>query len=631
MWYQVYPEPFTTLGERDRAQLLARWMQLLNASQWLRASFYLLRETAWGFEFPRLAVYVRGPVDPRDYGFRAEPSEPPPRPRPVETTIAQGEVEAPSEEDEDKRRTRRVSMPALKLEDGSLSRVYVVTKLPAVLPEAAVSELYGVCTEVHMFFNRIEPREASRKLPRMIRRLEALLAMDPSNQELQRRVAKLRMLEQLQAEVASLFRFSVILVVRAGSERELVERCLDLENLAASRRIELYAPRFLQEPLYMLRRSFTTILKHWLVPRFITDTLSLQAFYPFVSEELMMPNGFLLGRNYDTGAPIILNPYGFHNYNVVVIGDSGSGKSMTAKVYIRRYREAYGHPVYIVDPEGEYSRVASALLPGVPVIDLGGGRPAGLDPVRLAKMEILDTRQAVAILREMYGIPKELEGTLVKLVMRSSSIFEVYREAGEELRRWLEKAVSLDRWVYEGQPPRGLKSGAVFDLSAVRDRETKVLAGALIASLLSRLLERHSLLVVDEGWMFSQYPAVMQLLAAVARLGRKRGVNFLFLTQRPQDVLASEHGRTIVENAAVVLLLRMGPVALDAVRDVLKLSDAEEVFLLDAKPGHGALRAENWRMRIYVMPTEEELRMFSTTPEAAASEAAATGLEEVEV
>jgi len=348
---------------------------------------------------------------------------------------------------------------------------------------------------------------------------------------------------------------------------------------------------------------------------------------------LVEPDYFLLGRNVDTGAPIILNPYGFHNYNIVVIGDSGSGKSMTAKVYIRRYREAYGHPVYIVDPEGEYSKIADMLLPGIPVIDMGGGRPAGLDPVMLAKMEVLDTRQAVAILREMYGIPKELEGMLVKLVMRSSSIFEVYNEAPEDLKRWLEKAVSLDRWVYEGQPPRGMRSGAVFDLSAVRDRETKVLVGALIASLLSQLLERRSLLVVDEGWLFAQYPAIMQLLTVVARLGRKRGVNFLFLTQRPQDVLASEYGRTIVENAAVVLLLRMGPVALEAVRDVLKLSDAEEVFLLDAQPGHGILRAENWRLKIYVMPTKEELELFSTTPTERREAETATGLvglEEVE-
>ncbi|OWJ55589.1 hypothetical protein Pdsh_02035 [Pyrodictium delaneyi] len=631
----MYPEPFTALGEKDRAKLLARWMSLLNASPWLHVAFYLLHEAAWGFEFPRFAIYVRTPVDPSDFGLRAEPSEPPRRPRPVETVVVRSDVPAPSDEDVDEAagpRTRRVLMPALRLEDGSYARVYVIAKLPAVLPEAVVSEFYGAATEVHMFFQRIEPREAARKLPGMIRRLEALLAMDPSNQELQRRIAKLRMLEQLQAEIASLFRFTAILVVRASSEEELVERSLDLESLAASRRIELYAPRYLQEPLYMLKRSFTTVFRHWLVPRLVTDTISLQAFYPFVSEELMMPGGFLLGRNADTGAPIILNPYGFHNYNVVVIGDSGSGKSMTAKVYIRRYREAYGHPVYIVDPEGEYSKIADVLLPGVPVIDLGGGRPAGLDPVMLAKMEVLDTRQAVAILREMYGIPKELEGTLVKLVMRSSSIFEVYREAGEELRRWLEKAVSLDRWVYEGQPPRGMRSGAVFDLSAVRDRETKVLAGALIASLLSRLLEKRSLLVVDEGWMFSQYPAVMQLLAAVARLGRKRGVNFLFLTQRPQDVLASEHGRTIVENAAVALLLRMNPVALDAVREVLKLSDQEEAFLLDARPGHGILRAENWRLRVYVMPSEEELQLFSTTPGAETGEPVGlTGLEEVEV
>jgi len=47
------------------------------------------------------------------------------------------------------------------------------------------------------------------------------------------------------------------------------------------------------------------------------------------------------------------------------------------------------------------------------------------------------------------------------------------------------------------------------------------------------------LLVVDEGWMFAQYPSLMAMFADIARRGRKRGVNFVFATQRPHDEAAA--------------------------------------------------------------------------------------------
>ena len=632
MWYHIIPEPFTALGERERAKLLARWMSLLNASPWLRVSFFLLEEEAWGFSFYRFGLFAKSPVDPSSFGFHAE-AEPPPRPLPLEKVVARGEVPAYSEEEEGRTRTRRVSMPAVRLEDGSLARAYVVTKLPAALPEAVVSEFYGLASEVHMFFNRIEPGEAGRKLPGLIRRLEALLAYDPSNTELQRRIARLRALEELQAETAALFRLSAILIVRAGNEQELVERCYDLESLAASRRIELYAPRSLQVPLYELRRSFTLLSRHWLVPRFVTDTFSLQAFYPFVSEELVHPDGVLLGRNVDTGAPVIVNPFAYDNYNWVIIGQSGKGKSMLTKVYLSRLRERYPYPPYIVDPEGEYARVVDRLAPGAAVVRLHG-KSAGLDPVRLAQSELITTKQAVAILRDVYGIPRELEGELTRLVRSSTSIFEVYDKASQKLKNYMENVVGADAWIYEGELPRGLRHGAVFDLSGIQDKDTKALVASLVSSLLSALLGRRSILVVDEGWLFMQYESLASLMADIARRGRKRGIHFVFISQKPGDVLENPHGRTVVTQAQVQILLGLDAAALDELVKVVPLSENEQSFLLDAPRGYALLRAGGYRLRVEVMISMDELEAFSTTPfseKPAHTAPEPAGLEEVEV
>ena len=133
--------------------------------------------------------------------------------------------------------------------------------------------------------------------------------------------------------------------------------------------------------------------------------------------------------------------------------------------------------------------------------------------------------------------------------------------------------------------------------------------------MLARRLRSKSLLVVDEGWMWAEYPALMSLLAETSRVGRKYGVNFLFLTQRPSDVLENPSGRTILEQSSTVLLLRLNEASLEAIREVYRLTDSEEQRLLEARPGEGVLRAGSWRLSIYVQPSRQELKLFSTRPQ----------------
>ncbi len=178
----MLPEPFTMLDDRERRVLLDRWMRLLNASRRLRVSFYLLSEQVMGFSFTRYGFYVESPVDPSSFGFRAEPATEPPRPRPVE---------------------RRPG--AVRLEDGSWAKVYVVYNLPAMLPEAAITAFYGIADEVHLFLEQLSPREARRRLKGWRARLEAVLADDPSNIEVRRRLEKLAELETMLMGYSRLF------------------------------------------------------------------------------------------------------------------------------------------------------------------------------------------------------------------------------------------------------------------------------------------------------------------------------------------------------------------------------------------------------------------------------------------
>jgi len=67
----------------------------------------------------------------------------------------------------------------------------------------------------------------------------------------------------------------------------------------------------------------------------------------------------LLGQNVETGSPVVYGYMMRSNYNVVLLASSGAGKSVTAKTILKRVTEKHpGTYAYVVDPQGEYERIA---------------------------------------------------------------------------------------------------------------------------------------------------------------------------------------------------------------------------------------------------------------------------------
>ena len=60
-------------------------------------------------------------------------------------------------------------------------------------------------------------------------------------------------------------------------------------------------------------------------------------------------------------------------------------------------------------------------------------------------------------------------------------------------------------------------------------------------------------------------------------------------------------------------MLRQEPEGHDACKEIYKLSDLEAEYLVNAPVASGILKAGRKRITMQVLPTEEELRAFSTT------------------
>lgn len=112
------------------------------------------------------------------------------------------------------------------------------------------------------------------------------------------------------------------------------------------------------------------------------DAHSLGAFIPFDVPEYFDKDGVYYGLHRINNQPIFYNRNKNTNYNALVLGSSGSGKSFFVKrdILLTRLR----HPkdnIYILDPDGEYTLITERL--GGEVVCLKPGNGIYLNPMDL--------------------------------------------------------------------------------------------------------------------------------------------------------------------------------------------------------------------------------------------------------
>ncbi|MEU9823308.1 TraG/VirB4 family ATPase [Pseudonocardia alni] len=103
----------------------------------------------------------------------------------------------------------------------------------------------------------------------------------------------------------------------------------------------------------------------------VLDTASLAAAFPFASPDLPPPTSpttVLYGQNLVSSSLVFWDRWACDNYNSVILGRSGAGKSYLVKLDLLRSLQTGVH-AQVVDPEDEYRRLADAV--GATTVRLG--------------------------------------------------------------------------------------------------------------------------------------------------------------------------------------------------------------------------------------------------------------------
>jgi hypothetical protein len=275
-----------------------------------------------------------------------------------------------------------------------------------------------------------------------------------------------RELQSLIGGQAKLMKFWVWITYFGKDKTELKEKYNQIRDIARSRLFDVDVPRFYQHVLYNFRTevNFFFPFMNSIAPKYTDSITASWALYPLISEDLLDEDGIFVGFS-DSGSPVLLNPYMRNNYNIIILGETGSGKSMTAKILLKRMKEKYGIKIWGIDPENEYVKIAKML--GLKAVVVRKGQVLGLDPFKLSKTEteegkLLDVEDIAELLADFY-LPDNIAlrnrlRMYVSDYADSSSIFEFLENIKNdtELYNYLRlRAVEAppDKYIYDGIPP----------------------------------------------------------------------------------------------------------------------------------------------------------------------------------
>ncbi|MEO3993825.1 MAG: DUF87 domain-containing protein [Desulfurococcaceae archaeon TW002] len=594
-WFKLEGVSFTILSDVERDSVLKEWEALISS---VKSGVVLARRRVEKFKYGNydflvgftdfylgIAEHLRASVP----YFRATEAGPPSRPK------VRG----------------LAGIKTLYLSNKSYARVLVAYRYSSILPESFLYSLFSDVWEIALVFKSVPRSRALSLVESAIKRKSAI----ESPVEVVHEINALRELGERVLRGSDLVEFYLLVILKAPELRILNEAEVRVRTLLKGFGVETETPP-IQRELYEFRLCGILAC----VEKTYTDTTSLKPLFFLVDEEMHDAGGVFLGFS-GSSSPVMLDLWSKPNLNFVVLGVTGSGKSMSVKLYLKRLKERVEEVTYVgVDPESEYTRVARHIKAAP--LEISENQELGLDPIKLLQSGYLDIGQVSDVLSEVYAIPKKLQGILRKELFVKGDVVSDIEEfvatlRDPVLRRLLEGAVAPpDIHVFRGAPPK-LSGNVVFGLKSLRSKRLKILISTLISTYAyNTLLTRtpgKSVFFVDEAWLFMETPSILGLFENLARRGRKHGVVFMYVTQRAEDLARSPQGRTILEQSATVLLMRQEPEGRDACRKIYKLSEAEADYLTQAPVGSGILKAGRKRITIQVVPTPEELEVFSTS------------------
>jgi hypothetical protein len=475
-----------------------------------------------------------------------------------------------------------------------------------------------------------------------------------------------RLMSELASGGERLFEVSFLLVLRAPSKAALNERTDRILALLQTIFLDAVAHPVTFEHAQAFR-SFLPECHDELGRTITLDASSVATMFPFMSNALTMPGGAFLGLT-GTGEPVLLDPWNaaLENPHAFVGGVTGGGKSYLGKLWLERsllVNGANGERYAVIDPDGEYLKLATAL--GGNVVRIAPGSPHHLNPfdlippgcdlsTYLAGVQHIDRlAEKIQDLHSLLDLMLADAGTALSArekALLDRALYETYRRA----------SISADPHTHFHQPPllrdlaEVLRGGVCgpdeFDLGLRLSRYTEGSLAGLFSSQTNVELDTHLLiwdtrdmrgdmrpigifliadaiwtqaiyqshirrcLSIDEAASLIEHPEGGRFLANLSRRARKRYLRLVIMTQSPDAFVEDQYGSVVASNAAIKILKKQDRTSIKAVAARFGLTSGEEQRLLMFGVQEALLFAGDRRVLMTVQASPQEHAIITTNP-----------------
>lgn len=370
--------------------------------------------------------------------------------------------------------------------------------------------------------------------------------------------------------------------------------------------------------------------------------------------------GYYLGIN-EKGGIVIFNMWQKDsdrtNSNMVIVGSSGSGKSVAVKHIA--YNEIPSSKILIIDPENEYSYLCKNL--GGKIINCNGGEKGGiLNPLQV-RIDREEDSNSLALhfqfLRTFFSILypslQDMEFSALELLLeelyqkfnisKNTNIaklkntdfpkledlyFFIEEKNKQKYNVIYEKILSLIRPICVGQSS-DIWNGytnidintdmTVFNTSSMHKFQEQYKRAqyynimSYCWDFLSRDINERTILIADECHMLinPNIPQTLEYLKNISKRARKYNSNIIVITQSIQDFLNEKirlYGQSLFTNSTYKLFFKLDGQDLRDVQETFKLTDKETQLIYNAKIGEALFIAGIRKIFINMYIDQEELK-----------------------
>ena len=529
-------------------------------------------------------------------------------------------------------------------------KIYTIMYYPSNMELGWLGKLVD---EIGAIFSiNIEPTDNAELLEGLDRRIRdatalAKLAKNESSKQLKEQEIKeaseiiSRILQN--NEVVSYL--SIYILVSDENENNFIRKSKEIEKEVIKQKLKIRPlTNFLLKEGYKSVAPYFTIqenLNNYFRRNILTSTFT--GGFLFNKNTFIDKQGYYLGIN-EKGGIVIFNLWQKDsdrtNSNMVVVGSSGSGKSVAVKHIA--YNEIPNSKILIIDPENEYSYLCENL--GGKIINCNGGERGGiLNPLQiridreentnslalhfqflrtffsilypsLQDMEFSALELLLEELYEKFNITKntdisKLKNTdFPKLEDLYFFIEEKNKQSGNEI---FEKILSLIRPICIGQSA-DIWNGytnididtdmTVFNTSSMHKFQEQYKRAqyynimSYCWDFLSRDVNERTILIADECHMLidPNIPQTLEYLKNISKRARKYNANIIVITQSIEDFLNEKirlYGQSLFTNSTYKLFFKLDGQDLKDVQETFKLTDKETQLIYNAKIGEALFTA----------------------------------------